>query len=204
MGASHYANGSSRGDGRRGGAPKEVAFSYRKMQVPDRAFLVYLAPVIGRFRASWLAVLLGVSSGLGGCVVSTLVVRQYAGPERPEEQTAILRVRGTDEARIIALDDQQLEAEVARDTRLHIEVLPGYHTVGVFNPRARLGRSRVLGFEAKGGKVYRVVTAPVPEQGPADLAPGGWVAVVFEVDAKTDEAVADVTRALPTEGSRPR
>lgn len=94
---------------------------------------------------------------LTACVGPTFIVQQYGGPARPRDTIAVLRVNGGDTVRLVFLDDEDVAAPVASDGRLHIEVLPGRHTLTARNgddPRAPSGS---LAFVAEANKVYRVV-----------------------------------------------
>jgi hypothetical protein len=117
---------------------------------------------------------------LVACPGPTYVVEQYAGPRRPRDEVAVLRVNGSDAARPVRVDGEDLGkplAGLAEDARLHVEMLPGRHTVGVaaLVPGALVEE---LAFEAAAGKVYRVVVGP---------------ARVVEVDRGSDAVVRDVS-----------
>lgn len=116
---------------------------------------------------------------LGGCAGPTFVVQQYAGPVRPKESIAILRVNGADAVRLAALDSEDVTAPLVEDGRLHIELLPGRHALTVRNAKAPDERPAAIVFEAEAGKVYRVTLGPE--------------ARIFEVDRATDAPVRDAT-----------
>ena len=62
----------------------------------------------------------------------TFIVQQYTGEPRPKEQVAVLRMNGKEPVRLMTLDDQDVAAPILEpDFRLHIEVLPGRHTLTV-------------------------------------------------------------------------
>ncbi|MBX3193013.1 MAG: hypothetical protein KF819_38870 [Labilithrix sp.] len=97
-----------------------------------------------------------VALSLAGCPGPTFVVQQYRGPARPEASIATLRVNGSEAVRLLTLDDEDVAAPLEVDSRLHIELLPGRHTVGVGNASTPHDRWPAIAFEAEAGKVYRV------------------------------------------------
>jgi hypothetical protein len=123
--------------------------------------------------------------GLTGCPGPTFVVQQYGGPQRPADSVAVVRVNGREPVRLLVLDEQDAAAPIVEDGRLHIEVLPGRHTIVVGNASAPNERYAPVTFQAEAGKVYRVVF-PSGAQGEAR---------VFEVDRGKDSLVRDVTQA---------
>lgn len=125
----------------------------------------------------------------------TFVVQQYSGAQRPTESIAILRVNQRDPARLLLLDDQDASAPlIAEDSRLHVEVLPGRHTVAVANVKAPSERYLPVSFDAEAGRVYRV-TFPSGPTGDAR---------VFEVERGNDALVRDVTlEEKPKPATRP-
>jgi len=128
--------------------------------------------------------LAALAFALAGCPGPTFIGQQYNGAPRPREQIAIVRVNGNDSVRLIYLDNEDVAAPLEADSRLHIEVLPGMHTVGV---RRVEGQSLVemLTFFAEADHVYRVSGTPMH---------------VFEVNRGSDAMVRDVTLepAAPT------
>jgi hypothetical protein len=120
---------------------------------------------------------------LAACVGPTFVVQQYAGPVRPPETIATFRVNGGDTVRLITLDEEDVRAPLESDSRLHIELLPGRHKVGVANGPNDLVAA--VSFVAEAGKVYRAVYV-------------GNEAHVFEVDRGGDAAGRDVTAPAVT------
>lgn len=129
--------------------------------------------------------------GLLGCQGPTLIVQQYAGPVRPTETVAVLRLNGADSVRLATLDDEDIAVPIAPDTRLHIEMLPGRHRVSASRAGDRYGRALVLPFDAEAGHVYRVVLGAV------DADRGDFTARLMEVDRDTDAPLRDVTRETP-------
>lgn len=115
---------------------------------------------------------------LSGCVGPTFVVQQYAGPVRPRETIATLRVNGGDSVRLVTLDGEDVRAPLESDSRLHIELLPGRHEIGVVRgPNDQLA---TVAFLAEAGKVYRAAYI-------------GAEPHVFEVDRGGDHPGRDVT-----------
>ena len=123
---------------------------------------------------------------LAGCPGPTFVVQQYGGPQRPRETIGTLRVNGNEPVRLMFLDEQDVAAPIVEDGRLHIELLPGRHTVVVSNANAPNERYAPVSFQAEPGKVYRVAFAS---------GPSGSEARIFEVDRGNDRAIRDVTSA---------
>ncbi len=127
------------------------------------------------------SILLAASSALliAGCAGPTYIVQEYQGPPRDRETIGILRVNGRDGLSLDSLDDQAITTRVAEDARLHVEILPGRHTVSV---RSGVEPGKRIAFEAEAGKVYRVVLeAAAPH--------------VHEVDRDNDSLGRDVTVA---------
>jgi len=125
-----------------------------------------------------------------GCPGPTFVVQQYSGPQRPQEAVGILRVNGNQPVRLLILDDQDVAAPIAEDGRLHIEMLPGRHTVVVANANAPNERYAPMSFQAEPGKVYRIGFV----SGPSGSEPR-----IFEVDRGKDSVLRDVTQPPPSE-----
>jgi hypothetical protein len=121
---------------------------------------------------------------LAGCPGPTFVVQQYTGPVRPKDTIATLRVNGSDTVRIATLDNEELGAPIASDSRLHIELLPGRHAVTAQSIGAAAEPGEPIVFQAEAGKVYRVAfVAGTPH--------------LYEVDRDADAVVRDVTPVTP-------
>ena len=133
-----------------------------------------------------LATLLFCVLGLASCVGPTLVVQQYKGEVRPRYQVAILRQRGVDTARIATLDGDDVAVPIASDVRLHLEMLPGEHTVSAFDPRDPNRVTPELRFLAEAGRTYRVDVASA-EYG------HGVLGRVVEIEPDSEREVRDVT-----------
>jgi hypothetical protein len=139
--------------------------------------------------ARFVAPLLVAAVVSGGCVGPTFIVQQYAGPQRPTETVAILRVSGAQPVRLVLLDEEDAAAPIVEDGRLHIELLPARHTVVVANAAAPDARYPRLTFDALAGKTYRVAFL-------------GAEAHVYEVSPSSDAFVRDVT-VLPSREAAP-
>ena len=100
---------------------------------------------------------LALASLLCGCGPQTYVIQQYDGPVRDSEAIAILRINADDPARVISLDGEYADPRIDEGTRLHIELLPGPHSLRVANGAHPETSSRSVWFEAQAGRVYRVV-----------------------------------------------
>jgi hypothetical protein len=116
---------------------------------------------------------------LAGCAGPTFVVQQYAGPVRPKDTIATLRVNGADSVRVMTLDEEDIAAPIVQDGRLHIELLPGRHAITVSNASAPQEPPKPIAFQAEPGKVYRVAFTPD--------------ARIFEVDRGADTVGRDAT-----------
>src|ERR1700754_1509031 len=88
-------------------------------------------------RVALLVLAVLVAFVVTGCPGPTFIVQQYAGPQRPPEAIATLRVKGNEPVRLLTLDDQDVAAPIVEDARLHIEILPAQHTVSVANAKMR-------------------------------------------------------------------
>lgn len=117
---------------------------------------------------------------LTGCPGPTFVVQQYAGPVRSPDTVATLRFNGNDAVRLATLDDEDLRSPLDVDSRLHIELLPGRHRVGVMNANTPNDPVEAASFDAEPGKVYRVTLI-------------ASAAHVFEVNRSSDARGRDVT-----------
>lgn len=120
------------------------------------------------------------------CGGPTLVVQQYDGPVRPQETIAILRVNGGGSVQLLTLDDTDVAVPIAKDTRLHLELLPGRHTVDVANVTAPNAPPATVAFDADAGRVYRVAFV-------ASESSSGPTAHVYEVERGGDALLREVT-----------
>lgn len=117
-----------------------------------------------------------------GCGGPTFVVQAYDGAPRPREAVVVLRVDGGEPVRVLLLDEQDVAAPVASDSRLHFELLPGPHTVTARSGDAYGAPAGTAAFVGEPGKVYRVIFV-------------GSDPHVFEVDRGSDKPERDVTRS---------
>lgn len=143
-------------------------------------------------------VLLGALLSSVNCGTPTFIVQQYAGPARAAETIAILRVDGGGKVQLLSLDGEAADARVTPDARLHLELLPGTHTLWVQN-LAEEGPAHSVSFHAEASKVYRVEFVSAAFGGPAS-------AHVYEVDRDSNALKADVTLApaAPPEQDAPK
>lgn len=119
-----------------------------------------------------------------GCGGPTFIVQQYGGSPRERETIAVIRVNGQETIVLVALDGEDIATRVPDDARLHVEVLPGKHTVTIGDLSDTAEPARSTSFVAQAGKTYR----PVMQQ---------HTARVFEVNADTDALLSDVTFVPP-------
>lgn len=117
---------------------------------------------------------------LTACMGPTFIVQQYGGPPRPRESIATLRVNGADSVRLLFLDEEDVAAPIVSDGRLHIELLPGKHTLTARNGDDRTAPTGSFAFMAEAGKVYRVVFT-------------GETGRLWEVDRDSDKATREAT-----------
>jgi hypothetical protein len=139
----------------------------------------------------WLCTLLCVSSLSVACLSATFVIQQYDGDPLPMDRIAILRLVGGDDAYLASLDGEGLDFRVeGRTDRIHIEMLPGDHELGI--ARQPNGRVVYRRFTAKAGVIYQPkVLHNRLARGEAGLE--RWTAGIFEVASGTDELVRDVS-----------
>jgi hypothetical protein len=124
----------------------------------------------------------GSAAWFASCGGPTFVVQQYPGPPRATENIAIIRVNGGG-PELSWLDGERLRAAPEKGTRMHIEVEPGIHEVGVVAPNVGLSHEVMLRFVAQPGKTYRLVVRSALSD--RTTAPG-WNAYAYEVDRSTD------------------
>ena len=124
---------------------------------------------------------------LTGCGSMTFVVQEYAGPPRPRDGIAIIRVNGSGGPDVVAVDDQPLRVALEPLNRIHVEVLPGPHEVDVevTEPEIGLRHTLPIRFLAAAGKVYRVEVLAAPPSA-SMRGDARWDAQAYEVDRNTD------------------
>lgn len=148
---------------------------------------------LGKARNWRLWILLTVSVALACGPSATFIVQQYNGPPLPAERIAILRLVGGDEGYLATLDGETLDYRVeARTDRIHIEILPGPHELGMSLRPLGLVSYRV--FNAEPGKTYQ----PKILRGRLERRRSGqanWKTAVFEVDPDSGELLHDVSTA---------
>jgi hypothetical protein len=135
-----------------------------------------------------IAVLGAVLFGLPDCSGPTFIVQEYPGPVRPANTIAILRLEGNGTVQLLAVDGQRADARVAEDARLHVEILPGKHTVMVQNLAAPANPPEVVAFQAEAGKLYRPAFMHTVSTGPR--------LHVYEIDPRSSMPIGDATLVL--------
>lgn len=131
-----------------------------------------------------------------GCGQVTYVLQQYDGPVRAQDQVSILRVQPDDPTQLVSLDEEQLGAQnLDSDVRLHIEILPGKHTLSVKNPNVQIKQTQKVAFVAQPGRVYRVLLANRAwhATSASPSSQGSWSPLVYEVDRDTGRALQEVS-----------
>lgn len=128
-----------------------------------------------------------------GCTPATFIVQQYDGEPRTKTEVAILRINGSEPLRLEELDGEVLAYELHdRGSRVHIELLPGEHEIGLADgPGLPLKRRR---FVAAPGQVYRPMVFHTDNQASEDLPRGAWVVAIYEVDADSDAIVREISQ----------
>jgi hypothetical protein len=151
-----------------------------------------------------VCLVLVLSSALASCGQGmTFVMQQYAGPARPTNSVAAIRVNATHGPDLVAVDGVPFGPSPALEpgNRLHLEVLPGPHEVDVVatDPATGLNREIPVRFVAEAGKVYRVelvANATAHSEAPPE-------AYAYEVDRDTDATIRIAT-AAPARPVAPR
>ncbi len=131
-----------------------------------------------------------------GCGQVTYVLQQYDGPVRARDQISVLRVQPNDPTQLLALDEEQLgPQQLDSDVRLHIEILPGKHTLSVKNPNVQIMQTQKVAFVAQPGRVYRVFLANRAwhTNTSRETPQGTWSPLVYEVDANTGRPLQEVS-----------
>lgn len=159
--------------------------------------------VVGLFRSRlrmgvswprWISLICG-GLALSACGVATFIVQQYDGEPISQERIAILRVNGGDPVRLEELDGEILAYELhERGSRVHIEMLPGEHELGLADGQGLpLKRRR---FVAEAGKVYR----PMVFRDPLAALPtmGDWAVAIYEVDRDSDHIIREISQVNPS------
>jgi hypothetical protein len=136
------------------------------------------------------------SLAAAGCGQVTYVLQQYDGPVRARDQVSVLRIQPDDPTQLVSLDEEQLGAQTLdSDVRLHIEMLPGKHTLSVKNPNAQIMQTQKVAFVAQPGRVYRVLLANRAWHA-ASASPnpqGTWSPLVYEVDPDSGRPLQEVS-----------
>lgn len=143
----------------------------------------------------WKMALLGALCAGASCGTPTFIVQQYTGPVRARESIAIIRVDGNGTVQLLSLDGEATDARVTPDARLHIEVLPGHHTLWVQSAGGAVP-AQAVAFRAEAGKLYRVEFVPAAASGPT--APR-----IYEADPDSNRLEKDVTVVQPPPDAAP-
>jgi hypothetical protein len=140
------------------------------------------------------ALLLLLTSACGPTV--TLVVQQYPGPARERTEVAVIRIESDQAAQLAAVDREPLgKLALKEDTRLHVELLPGEHTLDIRHPKKTVDATQVVRFKAEAGAVYSAFlderdwyrkTGTEPQ-------PGAWTALVYEIDGERGTRLREVS-----------
>jgi hypothetical protein len=136
--------------------------------------------------------MLGLTSVLAAaCGVPTFILQQYDGPPRAAESVAVVRFDGKGSADLVSLDGSIADAHVPEDARLHVEVLPGRHVLGVARRAAQNDPPRRVVFVAEAARYYEVafMAPPANEWQPS--------VHVFEIDRRSGAKLRDVTYTAP-------
>lgn len=129
------------------------------------------------------------------CGQVTFILQQYDGPPRAPEQVSVLRVQPDDVAEVVAMDGEPLGGQTLdSDVRLHIELLPGKHTLRVKNPNAQGLDTKDVSFMAQAGSYYRVELVNREWHAlRAKARPGAWSALVYEIRASDGRRLREVS-----------
>lgn len=119
------------------------------------------------------------------CGGPTFIVQQYDGAVRDRETISVLRFAGDGTVQLVVLDGERADTRVAEDARLHIELLPGKHTMVVQNLATPDVPAPSVSFTSEAGKTYRAVFV--------NSADGRPLLHAYEVDDGTDALLRDVT-----------
>jgi hypothetical protein len=138
-------------------------------------------------------VLLALALGVLACT-TTFVVQQYGGAPLPPNRISILRVNSEDAAVIVSLDGESLGYSVTeKNTRVHIEMLPGVHELDAGYTGDARQRIQSLRFRTQPGRVYRLaILGKPPGSTPAYRTGLHWRSAIYEVDRDTDELLAEL------------
>jgi hypothetical protein len=152
-----------------------------------------------RAASLWLLLILTLPAALGaqfGCGTPTFVVQHYPGPARAAHAVAIVRVDGNRGVQLLSLDGEATDVRVTPDSRLHIEILPGNHTLWVVSLAAPESPAQSVAFRAQPGKIYRVEFVNAG-------AVGADTPRVYEVERNSNVLGADVTLAETSSATVP-
>ncbi len=135
------------------------------------------------------ALLVAALLSLAGCGTVTYVLQEYGGEPRPADTIAIVRITSTDPLHVSTVDGDPLDVRLDSDTRVHVEMLPGVHVLGVYRPDSEIPIEQKVRFVASAGRTYAVVMAEAPR---GSATP--WAGRVYEIDPGSGQPIHDATR----------
>lgn len=139
------------------------------------------------------AVVAATTLFVGGCGTATFIVQQYEGDPRPSSQISVLRVNGSNAVRLEELDGEVLAYELhERGARVHIEMQPGEHELGLADGAGLPIKRRR--FVAEPGKVYRPMVFHTDAAASQRLTRDAWVVAIYEVDPDSDEILREISQ----------
>jgi hypothetical protein len=86
----------------------------------------------------------------------------------------------------LALDD---------DTRLHVELLPGVHTLDIRHPQKQVDATQTVRFKASAGAVYAAFLDERDwyKKPGAPATPDAWTALVYEIEGESGTRLKEVS-----------
>lgn len=130
------------------------------------------------------------------CGVATFIVQQYEGEPLASERIAVLRLNGDASVRLEELDGEILAYELNdRGSRVHIEMLPGEHEIGLADGSGLPIKRRR--FVAEAGRVYRPMVFRPPSPAPETA----WLVAIYEVERDSDTIVREISQVASTPAS---
>jgi hypothetical protein len=135
------------------------------------------------------ALMVAATLAVAGCGTVTYVLQEYGGEPRSADSVAIVRITSRDPLHVSSVDGDPLDVRLDPDTRVHVEMLPGEHVLGVYRPDAEIPIEQKVRFLASPGRTYAVVMAEAP---PGSATP--WTGRVYEIDRSSGTRIHDATR----------
>ena len=149
-----------------------------------------------KLKCSGTAAAVGLLCCAAGCGQVTYILQQYDGPARARSEVSVLRLQAGDPAEVVAMDGDPLGGQVLdSDVQLHIEMLPGKHTLRVKNPKAVGLDTQDVAFLAEAGRAYHVELAQRNwhQLTASSSSPGAWSALVYEVQGSSGRLLREVS-----------